>query len=202
MSDSTKRHGGRRPGAGRKPVYGVSEPSRVIRVPASTVDRVRDFAAALVRKQVRQNLDAAGGFEFPADDPQDLELPLFSSRVPAGLPSQVDDHVEQWLNPTNFLVEDRENTFFVTIQGESMVDVGLMPGDKAVVNRARTAAVGDIVLAMVDGEFTIKMLGRTKSGAPRLLPANSSGRYGPIEITGEMRFEIWGVVTGSFRRFR
>lgn len=82
-----------------------------------------------------------------------------------------------------------------------MIDVGLMPGDKAVVNRARVASIGDIVLAMVDGEFTIKTLGRTKRGNPLLIPANGNGIYSPIEITGEMLFEVWGVVTGSFRRF-
>lgn len=202
MSDSIKQHGGRRPGAGRKPVHGVREPSRVIRVPASTADTVKDFAAALVRKRAQKNLDAVGAFEYPVADAPGLELPLFGSKVPAGVPSPADEHVEQRLDPNNFLIEDSDSTFFVTIQGQSMIDVGLMPGDKAVVNRARVAAVGDIVLAMIDGEFTIKTLGRTKSGAPRLLPANSSGDYSPIEITAEMQFEIWGVVTGSFRRFR
>jgi DNA polymerase V len=56
------------------------------------------------------------------------------------------------------------------------------------------------VLAVIYGEFTIKPLAKDKSGAPRLLPANKD--FMPIEITEEMQFEIWGVVTGSFRRFR
>ncbi|HBX61000.1 MAG TPA: error-prone repair protein UmuD, partial [Methylophaga sp.] len=58
------------------------------------------------------------------------------------------------------------------------------------------------VLAVVDGEFTIKLLAKNKQGAPRLLPSNQSGEYRPIEIKDGMQFEIWGVVTGSFRRFK
>lgn len=83
-----------------------------------------------------------------------------------------------------------------------MVDVGLMPGDKAVVDRSKTPTIGDIVLAVVDGDFTIKILNRKKDGSPRLLPANQSGKYQPIEIKENMTFEVWGVVTGSFRRFK
>jgi DNA polymerase V len=83
-----------------------------------------------------------------------------------------------------------------------MIDVGLLPNDKAVVDRSKIPSVGDIVLAVIDGEFTIKTLSRKKDGSPRLLPANSSGAYAPIDISEEMNFEIWGVVTGSFRRFK
>ena len=82
-----------------------------------------------------------------------------------------------------------------------MMDVGLLPGDKAVVDRSRQPVIGDIVLAVLDGEFTIKTLSRT-DGIVRLLPANSTGAYSPIEVTESMNFEIWGVVTGSFRRFK
>jgi DNA polymerase V len=202
MSNSIKSHGGKRPGAGRKPAHGVNEPTTVIRVPASTAGTVKDFVSALVKRRAVENLDAVGAFEYPSTDSQPMELPLYGSKVPAGVPSAVDDHVEQRLDPSHFLIEDNDNTFFVTIQGYSMIDVGLMPGDKAVVNRSRVASVGDIVLAMIDGEFTIKTLGKTKNGAPRLLPANSSGSYSPIEVSSDMQFEIWGVVTGSFRRFK
>jgi DNA polymerase V len=83
-----------------------------------------------------------------------------------------------------------------------MIDVGLMPGDKVVVDKSKSANVGDIVLAVVDSEFTIKTLSRNKDGSIRLLPANSSGSYKPIQITESTQFEVWGVVTGSFRRFK
>ena len=83
-----------------------------------------------------------------------------------------------------------------------MIDVGLMPGDIAVVDRSKIASIGDIVLALVDGEYTIKVMNRKKDGTPRLLPANSTGAFHPIEIKDGMAFEIWGVVISSFRRFK
>lgn len=128
-----------------------------------------------------------------------LRIPLFASKVPAGFPSPAEEHVEARLDPTEYLVEQADATFFVTIQGQSMIDVGLMPGDKVVVDRSRTPSVGNIVLAVVDGEFTIKTLGKAK-GKQVLLPANPD--FKPIEIKEGMQFEVWGVVTGSFRKFR
>lgn len=206
MSTPPNTHGGKRPGAGRKPGSHTKEPSKVVRVPVSVADNVRDFVSLLNKKneqhRFQQSIDSVGEFSLPTTNPSEISLPLFSSKVPAGVPAAADDHIEKRLDPNDFLIDDRDSTFFVTIQGYSMVDTGLLPGDKAVVDRARVATMGDIVLAMVNGEFTIKQLGKTKAGKPRLLPANASGEFLPIEITEEMQFEIWGVVTGSFRRFR
>ena len=100
------------------------------------------------------------------------------------------------------MIDHKEATFFVTIQGQSMIDMGLLPGDKVVVDRSKTAKIGDIVLAVVDREFTIKILDYGANKMPRLMPANSSGDYRPIYIRPDMQFEIFGVVTGSFRRFK
>lgn len=148
------------------------------------------------------NLDIVEAFEFPTLLTKPVSVSLFNSKVPAGFPSPADDHVEKRLDPTEFLVDQADATFFVSIQGESMIDVGLLPGDKAVVDRSKTATVGDIVLAVVDGDFTIKILNRKQDGSPRLMPANVAGKYLPIDIKEHMQFEVWGVVTGSFRRFK
>jgi len=147
-------------------------------------------------------MSQAEDFEYPALNKTSIALPLYSSKVPAGFPSPAEDHVEKRLDPSEYLIDQADATFFVTIQGQSMMDVGLMPGDKAVVDRSRDAVIGDIVLAVVDGEFTIKTLGRKKDGSPRLIPANASGQFKEIEIKDGMQFEIWGVVIGSFRRFK
>lgn len=80
-----------------------------------------------------------------------------------------------------------------------MIDVGLMLGDNVVVDRSRTPVIGNIVLAVVDDEFTIKILGKV-AGKPVLLPANPE--FKPIEIKKGMQFEVWGVLTGSFRKFK
>lgn len=193
--------GGLREGAGRKVGSGkFREPTSVVRIPTSQEPVIKDFLSAYRKKRLQSDLDAVSEFELPSLNPMPLSLPLYSSKVSAGFPSPAEEHVEKRLNPNEFLIDQEDATFFVTIQGQSMIDVGLLPGDKAVVDRSKRANVGDIVLAVLDGEFTIKTLGRHKSGAARLLPANKD--FKPIEITEGMNFEIWGVVTGSFRRFR
>ena len=196
--------GGARKGAGRKIGSGkFNEPTTVVRVPVSQKPVVTGLLEVYARKKQHQiNMDSVNEIEEPTLDFRPIKLPLFNSKVPAGFPSPADDHVEKRLDPNEYLIDQVDATFFVTIQGESMIDVGLMPGDKAVVDRSKTPSIGDIVLAVVDGDFTIKILNRKKDGSPRLLPANASGKYQPIEIKENMTFEVWGVVTGSFRRFK
>lgn len=191
------------PGGGRKTGTGkFREPTSVVRIPTSQAPVIKDFLAAYQHKKLIIDLDAITEFEQPALNAPSIKLPLYTSKVSAGLPSPAEEHVEKRLDPSEFLIDQKDATFFVTIQGYSMMDVGLLPGDKAVVDRSKLASIGDIVLAVLDGEFTIKTLGIKKDGAPRLLPANSTGAFSPIEITESMQFEIWGVVTGSFRRFK
>lgn len=198
--------GGKRPGAGRKPGAGLSQEATTgMRLPASQQAAIRQLLASYGRKQRQpsaDSLDSPQSFVQPARDTSGIALPLFQSKVAAGFPSPADDHIEQRLDPNEYLIDQADTTFFVTIQGESMIEVGLMPGDKAVVDKNKQAVMGDIVLAMIDGEFTIKTLSRQKNGKPQLLPANASGKYRPILIEDGMQFEIWGVVIGSFRRFR
>jgi DNA polymerase V len=199
----TKLNGGKRAGAGRKEGTGkFREPTSVLRIPTSQAPVIKDFLVAYQRKRLSSDLDAITEIELPALHASSIKLPLYSSKVSAGFPSPAEDHVEKRLDPSEFLIDQKDATFFVTIQGYSMIDVGLLPNDKAVVDRSKIASIGDIVLAVLDGEFTIKTLSRTKEGKVRLLPANSTGAYSPIEITEDMNFEIWGVVTGSFRRFK
>ena len=192
---------GRRVGTGK-----FKEPTTVIRIPTSQKPVVVGLLEAYQRKQqqglFKLNLDEVGEFALPMMNTHPMHLSLYSSKVSAGFPSPAEEHVEKRLDPSEFLIDQKDATFFVTIQGYSMIDVGLLPGDKAVIDRSKLASIGDIVLAVVDSEYTIKLLARKKDGTPRLLPANSTGTYSPIEIKEGMNFEIWGVVTGSFRRFK
>lgn len=192
--------GGRKVGTGK-----FGEPTLVVRVPESQAPVIKDFLTAYQRKKQAPDLpvlEVITDFALPALETIPIKLPLYSSKVSAGAPSAAEEHIEKRLDPSEFLIDQKDSTFFVTIQGYSMIDVGLLPNDKAVVDRSKVAAIGNIVLAVLNDEFTIKMLSRNKDGAVRLLPANSSGDYAPIEITEDMDFEIWGVVTGSFRRFK
>lgn len=192
--------GGKRLNSGRKADSGkYGEPTAVVRVPESQKTQIVSF---LSHYEDRKNILASSNvhsFVPSAIEPISLALPLFTSKVRAGFPSPADDHIESRLDVSKYLIQQPDATFFVTITGDSMRDAGLLSGDKAVVDRSRQAAVGDIVMAIIDGEFTIKTLGKTKEGRPRLIPANPD--YPVIEIKEEMSFEIWGVVTGSFRRF-
>ena len=198
-----KKSGGKRAGAGRKDGTGkFREPTTVIRIPTSLQSNVKVFLAAYQREKLIVDLDGLGDFELPFMNAKPIRLDLYSSKVPAGFPSPAEEHVEKRLDPSEYLIDQKDATFFVTIQGYSMIDVGLLPGDKAVIDRSKIPSIGDIILAVIDNEFTIKTLSRKKDGSIRLLPANSTGEFAPIEIKEGMNFEIWGVVTGSFRRFK
>ncbi len=185
--------GGFRVGSGRKLGSGsYGEPTTVIRVPKSKITDIRRY---IVRKQ-SYNIDTI--FTAPSE-PTNQPLPLFSHKVPAGFPSPADDHVEKKLDLNDYLIKQKEATFFVSIKGDSMIDASIHDGDIVIVDRSKEAKIGDIVLASIDGEFTVKTLAKHLSH-PRLLPANSKYKY--IDVTEGMMFEIWGVVTGAVRKFK
>ena len=199
--------GGKRENAGRPRGQGkFGEPTVTMRIPESQTATIKDFLEALQRKRANVAGDNAVSevdeFFIPEISDQPTLLPLFATKVAAGFPSPADDHVEKRLDVSEFLIDHAASTFFVTIKGDSMIDVGLLPGDKVVVDRSKTPAIGDIVLAVVDREFTIKILDYGANKMPRLIPANSTGAYKPIYIRPDTQFEIFGVVIGSFRRFK
>ena len=197
--------GGKRENAGRPRGQGkYGEPTVSIRIPESQGANIKMFLDAYQQKRSGSDHEATNVDEFftPTISDQPTRLPLFSTRVAAGLPSPADDHVEKHLDISEFLIDHAASTFFVTIKGDSMIDVGLLPDDKVIVDRSKTPSIGDIVLAVVDREFTIKILDYGANKMPRLMPANSSGTYRPIYIRPDTQFEIFGVVTGSFRRFK
>ena len=197
--------GGKRENAGRPRGQGkYGEPTVSIRIPESQGNNIKMFLDAYQQKRSGSDHEATNVDEFftPTISDQPTRLPLFSTRVAAGLPSPADDHVEKHLDISEFLIDHAASTFFVTIKGDSMIDVGLLPDDKVIVDRSKTPSIGDIVLAVVDREFTIKILDYGANKMPRLMPANSSGTYKPIYIRLDTQFEIFGVVIGSFRRFK
>lgn len=121
-------------------------------------------------------------------------IPLYDNPVAAGFPSPAADHVEDRLSADDYLVGNPTATYFVRVKGDSMIEAGIFDGDVLVVDRSIKPSLGHIVLAEVDGEFTVKYLGRGK-----LLPAN--GQYQPILFKEGQTVEVIGVVTGSMRRF-
>lgn len=201
MTDKTKKsnRGGKRAGAGRKPWSPFKEPTVPMRIPVSQEPVIRDFIEVFKRKKQNEQEPNVSSIMEPSLVPNIIELPLFSTKVAAGFPSPADDHVEKRLDLNDYLITQADSTFFVKIKGDSMIDAGIFEGDIAVIDRARLASLGDTVLAMIDGEFTIKILSESDDRKPVLLPANPV--FSPIEILEGMQFEIWGVVTGTVRKF-
>ena len=162
---SEKKHGGARPGAGRKSRYG--EPTKPMRIPVSQLAAVLDFVQAKVARATRPPL----GFSLPIEETAErFELPVFSSAVRAGFPSPADDHIESRLD-LNDLVQHKEATYYAWVEGDSMIDLHILDGDLIMVDKAVSAETGDIVVAEVEGNFTVKRLGK-QDGVPCLLPAN------------------------------
>lgn len=134
-----------------------------------------------------------------ADNPPLVRLPLLLSRVPAGFPSPADDYVEQHLDLNELLVANRAATFFVRACGDSMRDAGIRDGDILVVDRSLECGKEDIVVAVVNGELTVKRV-RLREGRLWLTPENPD--FPPLEVTPETDFEVWGVVTSVVHTFR
>jgi DNA polymerase V len=128
-----------------------------------------------------------------------LAIPLFSSTVAAGYPSPAEDHIEDTLDLNDYMVQRPDSTFMLRVEGESMKNIGIMPDDILVVDRSLSAAHKKIVIAAVDGELTVKRLYH-RGGLIKLLPENPA--YPEIAIESESDLVIWGVVIGSFRRFK
>lgn len=116
--------------------------------------------------------------------------------VRAGLPQAANDPGESSLAIDSYLVHRPSSTVLLTVKGDSMIDAGLMEGDHIVVDRSVGAKVGDIVVAIVDNQFTVKYLAKDRQGV-HLKPGNIA--YPLIRPQGQL--EIYGVVTGSFRRY-
>lgn len=126
-----------------------------------------------------------------------VERPLFTVSVSAGFPSPADDHVDRKLDLNEYLIQHPAATFFVRVSGDSMVGAGIHDGDLLVVDRAVEARDSSIVVAVLNGEFTVKRLKKQKSSIS-LIPENPN--YKPIQITPDMTFEIWGTVTSVVQK--
>lgn len=132
----------------------------------------------------------AGSF-LMADNKTDRKIPLFTDAVAAGFPSPATDYCESTLDLNELCIKHPAATYFVRAQGDSMIDAGIFADDVIVVDRSLTAKHGDIVIAVLSGELTVKKL-ETKPRL-RLLPMNS--KYAPVEIPDDTDVEIFGVAT-------
>lgn len=184
MADS---YGGQRRGAGRP--RGVE--TKVLRLPVPLADVAKRLADRGIRAgDVQAFLDV---------EPRLVQsVPLVGSTAPCGFPSPADDYTDRPLDFNELLITHPAATFAVRVTGLSMVGAGIYPGDIAVVNRAINPHPECIVLALLDGEFTIKRY-QVKAGVIILHPENKDFR--DIVVQEGQEFEVWGVVTSSIRKF-
>ncbi|MBL1148331.1 MAG: translesion error-prone DNA polymerase V autoproteolytic subunit [Pseudomonadota bacterium] len=133
------------------------------------------------------------------DDLSKVELPLMQSKLSAGFPSPAEEYEEGKLDLNEYLIDHPAATFCVRITGDSMKDAGILEGSVVIVDRSLEAQHKDIIVAVLNGELTIKRLYHL-GGQVMLTPENND--YAPIEVTEDDSFSIWGVVTGMVHRFK
>jgi DNA polymerase V len=125
--------------------------------------------------------------------------PLYVSAVAAGFPSPADDFIEGTLDLNEHLIAHPAATFMVRVEGSSMTGAGIFSGDLLIVDRSLETRSGHIVVAVVAGELTLKRLIKQADGW--MLKAENPD-YPPTLIGPDTDCSIWGVVTGSVRRFQ
>jgi DNA polymerase V len=118
-------------------------------------------------------------------------LPLYLTSIAAGFPSPADDFLDKRIDLNEHLIKHPAATFFVRVQGNSMIKAGIHSGDVLIVDRALEPSDRKIVVAVITGELTVKRLRRRKD---KLFLAAENPEYSDIEVTPESDFDIWGVV--------
>lgn len=125
-----------------------------------------------------------------------MRLPLYMSKVSAGFPSPAQDYVEQTLDLNELCIKRPAATFFVRVEGDSMIEAGIFSNDILIVDRSVRPAHGDVVVAQVNNEFTVKEL----QLKPKLMLVPRNSAFSPIELADESELQVFGVVTNVLRQ--
>lgn len=127
---------------------------------------------------------------------------LIAPEIKAGFPSPAEDYLHDGLDFNRDLIRHPEATFYGRVDGDSMVDAGICDGDIAVIDRSVEPQHNDVIVAYVNGEFTIKYLdlSHKEEGFIELRPANQN--FKPIRIDANDKFEVWGVVVWTIKNWK
>ena len=125
--------------------------------------------------------------------------PMFLDSVSAGFPSPATDYMENKLDLNEYLIKHPAATFYIYAKGHSMNDAGIYDGDVMIVDRSLDVKSKDVVIAVINGEFTVKRI-FIKNNKTYLIPENK--KFSPVLIQGDMDFQIWGVVTHTIHAFK
>jgi len=120
------------------------------------------------------------------------ELPYFEAKVPAGFPSPAADYEENQLDLNTHLIKNPAATFFVRVSGDSMIGAGIHDGDLLIVDRAIDPKDKNVVIAVIDGELTVK---RIRIRRQKITLEAENINYASKEVREEADFQVWGVVT-------
>lgn len=179
--------GGKREGAGRPRGTGrYGEPTKAIRIPQSLVTNVQQFLAS------------HGQHATLLSTPH--RLPLYEHKVAAGFLSPAEDYVDTALDLNEYLIKNPATTFYVRVEGDSMIGAGIHPDDLLMVDRGLSPQHGNIVIAVVNAELTVKRLSLGPQNSVSLVPEND--KYPVVTLKEGMDFRIWGVVTNVIHSLR
>ena len=135
----------------------------------------------------------------PLEKTSSRQIPLYLSRVPAGFPSPAEDYVDKKLDLNEHLIQHPAATFFIRVDGDSMIEAGIHSGDLLVVDRKLEPGDQSVVVASLHGELTVTRL-QKKNG--KLFLASENPAFKPIEVDPEDEVEVWGVVVHSIHNVR
>ena len=135
---------------------------------------------------------------YTSDTSTNLNIPYFENGVSAGFPSPAEDHMHSKIDLNNLLIVNPSATYYVRVNGDSMLGAGILSGDLLIVDRSIEVTNNCIVVAHLDGEFTVKRIKKIKK---KIFLQAENNNYKPIEITKEMDFELFGVVAHAIHHF-
>lgn len=190
-------HGGSRRNAGRKPLY--PEKTVVMRVPESKVIQIKAWLKPQPADDVIQDIEL-----IPIEFRTQMSLPCPLEAVAAGFPSPAQDYVEKHIDLNEYLVQNPISTFILRVNSLSMKNAGIEVGDQILIDRSLQAEHGDIVLALINNEFTVKRLMQEKqaNGQQSIWLKAENPDYPDIYPQSEEQMMIWGVVTCVLKKLR
>ena len=127
-----------------------------------------------------------------------FRIPLLADSVSAGFPSPADDYTEENIDLNEHLISNPFSTFFLRVKGDSMINAGIKDKDLIIVDKSLIAKPGNIIIAMIDGEFTIKRLS-IKNDELYLKAENNN--YPDFRFKNHLDVQIWGVVIYSIHSY-
>ena len=139
---------------------------------------------------------------YSGDFAATLKLPYAEGGVRAGFPSPAQDYMDRSLDFNREIIQHPAATFYAKVVGTSMVGAGIDEGDIVVIDRSLEPRQGDIVVAYIDGEFTMKRLDLSEKDQGRIWLRPDNDKYPSLLITADMQFTVWGIVSKVIKSFR